>query len=209
MPEGYYYGVLTVRYRNGDSPEAVSERVHLDVTPPTLVVRTQYSTFSPTATAGRIPCDTAGLLLRGDLGGRDPRQGGKVVVQRTYEERILPSTGTAATLPGTSCPTDLPVPGRYDRLCRNLTVKELTNIVVDTRPTPVSIVPADRAFLRTGTGDSIRSGSSCVRRFRTESRHGLSRYWTPRAKPVRTYRGGEDRDRGCGLGWQRRSRGDP
>jgi len=193
MPEGYYYGVLTVRYRNGDSPEAVSERVHLDVTPPTLVVRTQYSTFSPDGDGRK---DT--LRIQQDSSSEETWEAaildraGKVVVQRTYEERILPFDWDGRDASGNLVPDGI---YRYRAgttdSAGNLTVKELTNIVVDTRPTPVSIVPADRAFSPNGDGrfDSVRFF------LRTPVPDGIEA-WTVEildaaGEPVRTYRGGE------------------
>lgn len=47
VPEGIYQGVLSVRYQNGNNPQAVSPPMSVDVTPPRADVRVDVAVFSP------------------------------------------------------------------------------------------------------------------------------------------------------------------
>ncbi len=47
LPEGVYRAHLIVRYRNGNTGEAVSPSIQLDITPPTASVKTDLPVFSP------------------------------------------------------------------------------------------------------------------------------------------------------------------
>jgi flagellar hook assembly protein FlgD/flagellar motor protein MotB len=47
LPEGVYYGTLSVTYRNGYLSSASSPYFTLDITPPSATVKTEYDAFSP------------------------------------------------------------------------------------------------------------------------------------------------------------------
>lgn len=49
LPEGSYYGRLTVKYFNGNNPTSVTPQFVLDVTSPRAVIRSDLSIFSPNA----------------------------------------------------------------------------------------------------------------------------------------------------------------
>lgn len=47
LPEGYYYAKLNVNYNNGDIQNQVSEKLNLDLTPPSAVIKLSFNIFSP------------------------------------------------------------------------------------------------------------------------------------------------------------------
>ncbi len=192
LPEGSYYGVYTVTYRNGNAPKAVSNPVFLDLTPPAIAIRASYLTFSPDGDGRK---DT--LKIEQSSSSEETWEGaildrsGKVVVKRTFTEGVLPFEWDGRDLAGNVVPdgTYRYRAGSTDE-AGNLTIRELTNIVVDTRPTPVTIIAADKTFSPNGDGrfDTVKFF------VRTTISEGISS-WTVEiadrdGRIVRTFAGG-------------------
>lgn len=154
LPEGYYYGVLKVRYLNGDTQQQVSERISLDLTPPQAVLRIPSYLFSPDGDGRKdqlIIYQTTspevswrGTVLAGD----------RPVKSWTWTERAL-----TATWDGRDESGQLMADGRYsyrlegEDLAGNRKIFSTDTFTLDTTPTPVRLTPAKLIFSPNGDGD--------------------------------------------------------
>ncbi|MBN2050406.1 MAG: gliding motility-associated C-terminal domain-containing protein [Spirochaetales bacterium] len=154
LPDGDYYGIFSILYRNGDNPRISSKAVTLDTTPPYIVFSADYLLFSPDGDGRK---DTLTLFQsssvekewKGEiLDARGTRVAGRVWEGKTpsVEWDGMTDNGTLAPDGGYS----------YRLTCTdeagNSTVKTLPGIRIDTRPTPVTLLPSTQAFSPNGDG---------------------------------------------------------
>jgi flagellar hook assembly protein FlgD len=173
LPDGEYFGLLSVTYKNGDSPTAVSEKFTLDTTPPRAALSAPYLVFSPDGdgrkdtlsirqstsveklweasmvdTAGQVvrSASWTGTRLQFDWDGLD--EAGRRVPDGAYTYRVT-ATDEAD----------------------NVESFELKGIRVDTRPTPLSVSAVAPSFSPNGDGvmDNMHFNVSAVQTDEIES----------------------------------------
>ena len=159
LPDGDYFAKLMVKFKNGDSPEVLSNPVVLDVTPPSAVLSSDLSLFSPDGDGRKDQItihqsSSAEELWEGVL--LSPR--GEELTKAVWTERSIAFTWDGTDQNGAVMPD-----GVYSyRLTStdragNTGVYRLSGITIDTRQTPVKLTPKKYAFSPNNDGreDSI------------------------------------------------------
>jgi outer membrane protein OmpA-like peptidoglycan-associated protein/flagellar hook assembly protein FlgD len=154
LPDGNYRGVLTVEYRNGDSSQAPSPLFALDTVRPFGTTSAPYTVFSPDGDGRK---DT--IEIRQSSSTEQLWQG-NVVDSTGHTVRSFSWEGRAALVwwDGKNSAGAVVADGTYvyelssTDNAGNSTAVSMTGIVIDTRPTPVSVAPALRSFSPNGDG---------------------------------------------------------
>ncbi len=159
VADGEYTAELDVLYRNGNHPNARSNPFAVDTVQPTIVVSASDRLFSPDGD-GRLDTTTIGQsssdekLWEGDFVAKD----GAVVRSYFWKGKTTNFTWDGKDDNGNVVPD-----GTYSYVIKstdgagNQTIKRIDGLVVDTRPTPVSIGVSSDGLSPNGDGarDSI------------------------------------------------------
>ncbi len=148
LPEGEYYGLLEVTYRNGASPSLTSERFVLDLTPPQATVRAGLPVFSPDGDGRK---DSVVIIQSSESQpewrGRINDARGRLVREFTWQGQV-----TNIEWDGTDATGNIVPDGSYSYTlvatddAGNRGAHSIPRIIVDTRPTPVRVVPSRSTF---------------------------------------------------------------
>ncbi len=164
VPDGQYTAQLSVLYRNGNNPTAKSNPFHVDTVFPTITATASDLLFSPDGD-GRLDTTTIKQssstedLWEGDFVSAD----GTVVRSFFWKGKAPDFTWDGKDSNGNVVPD-----GTYSYVVKatdqagNETVKRISGIVVDTRPTPISIGAASDGLSPNGDGtrDTISFSTS-------------------------------------------------
>jgi outer membrane protein OmpA-like peptidoglycan-associated protein/flagellar hook assembly protein FlgD len=154
LPDGFYLGVLSVLYGNGDNPTAASPQFQIDTTMPRAALSAPYLIFSPDGDGRK---DT--LIIR-QFTSVEKLWTAEVVNNSNQPVKLASWQGSMleVTWDGTDDSGQRVPDGRYTyRIssideAENTNTVELKNIRVDTRPTPVSVSPGTGGFSPNGDG---------------------------------------------------------
>ncbi|MCA1754483.1 MAG: hypothetical protein LC641_07295, partial [Spirochaeta sp.] len=148
LPEGEYYGLLEVIYRNGARPSLTSERFVLDITPPQASVRAGLPVFSPDGDGRK---DSVVILQSSEM---QPEWRGQISDARGRLVREFGLQGQVTNIEwdGTDASGTIVPDGSYSYTlvatdaAGNRGAHSIPRIVVDTRPTPVRVLPSRTTF---------------------------------------------------------------
>ena len=148
LPEGEYYGLLEVTYRNGARPSLTSERFVLDVTSPQASVRAGLPVFSPDGDGRK---DSVVIIQSSEM---QPEWRGRINDARGRLVREFTWQGQVANMEwdGTDATGNIVPDGSYSYTlvatdaAGNRGAHSIPRIVVDTRATPVRVVPSRSTF---------------------------------------------------------------
>ena len=155
LRDGRYFSLMSVLYRNGDSPQIASP-FSVDNTPPLVTLSADNPLFSPDGDGRK---DTVTIFQSSSMEdaweGSISDETGKTVLQRTWKGRAVFFNWNGLDGAGKAVPD-----GTYTyRITSrdgadNTTTAELKGIVVDTRPTPVTVTASPESFSPNGSGIS-------------------------------------------------------
>ena len=154
-PEGFYYAKLNVSYINGDIQNLVSEKIKLDLTAPTAVIKLSLNVFSPEGDGRK---DEIEILQSSSI---EQQWTGKIVKDnvtiRTWEwkERVVP-----VIWDGKNQADSLVPDGNYEYvlsstdLAGNAAVIKSSVFRIDTTETPVELKQSSSIFSPNSDGIS-------------------------------------------------------
>lgn len=160
LPDGLYYAVFSVLFRNGDNPRVSSEEIILDTTPPQVVFSAGYLLFSPDGDGRKdaITLFQSSSVEKEWVGSINNSRGAEVA-RVVWEGRTQPVEWDGILRNNEVAPDGV---YRYTVSCTdeagNTTSRSLEGIRIDTRPTPVTILPSATTFSPNGDGrtDDVR-----------------------------------------------------
>ncbi len=155
FPEGFYFAILDVLYKNGDRQKAVSGRITLDVTPPFAVIKAGYNLFSPDGD-GRKDETTIYQSSSSELSWTGSILSGSGVLRTwQWQERVLPVVWDGRDQLGNTVADGIYV-YRVEStdIAGNSASFQSAGVRVDTSQTPVHISPIQSVFSPNMDGDN-------------------------------------------------------
>ncbi|UCF95898.1 MAG: gliding motility-associated C-terminal domain-containing protein [Spirochaetaceae bacterium] len=206
LSDGFYLGVLSILYGNGDNPTAPSPQFQIDTTMPRAALSAPHLIFSPDGDGRKDTLTIRQFTSVEKLWNAEVVNGTNQPVKRaSWQGSLLEVTWDGTDDAGQRVPD-----GRYTYRVSstdeadNANVIELKNIRVDTRPTPVSVSPGTGGFSPNGDGimDNLILNVNAGQQEEIES-------WTltlvQRDRTVRkTFSGGEDYPLPTRISWNGR-----
>jgi len=155
LPEGFYYAALEVQYNNGDIQKLVSDRINLDLTPPSAVIKAAMPVFSPDNDGRK---DTLEIFQSSSVESGwtgQILQEKRVVRTWSWQDRVVPVLWDGlddAGIPASDGLYQYQLKGEDGAGNRGTFVSSIFSL--DTRPTPVEITQSVNIISPNGDGDS-------------------------------------------------------
>ena len=154
LSDGFYLGVLSVLYGNGDNPKAASPQFQIDTSMPRAALSAPYLLFSPDGDGRKDTLTIRQTTSVEKLWNAELINGSNQPVKKaSWQGTLLEVTWDGTDDGGLRVPD-----GRYTyRItstdeAENTNTIELKNIRIDTRPTTVSVSPGTGGFSPNGDG---------------------------------------------------------
>lgn len=148
LPDGFYLGVLSVLYGNGDNPTAASPVFQIDTTMPRAALSASYLIFSPDGDGRKDTLTIQQYTSVEKLWTAEVVNAANQLVKRASWQ----GTRLEVTWDGTDDSGQRVADGSYTYRIRSTDEAENTNTIelkgirVDTRPTPVLVSPGTSGF---------------------------------------------------------------